>query len=484
MPNGDVPDHAPLTGGAATHFSFAPRSHFARHVLVNMALAVVIDLGLHALHDRPIVQDAENAGIDATIRFFGLKGADHTAEPWVAFAVLDIDDDTWQAWESPNVVPRDKLLRIMEFAVDASPEAVVVDLDLTVREGANGRQASGGDSALAAFLQHHKGPTPILLAKRLDESIRKDNESKPTLPQPRRAWFEPIPDSAAAWVRWGTVSYFQDRDGLVRRWRLWEPVCAANTPGAIPSIQLLAAASLDTQVRMTGLRDFLTEVTPPSCLAESHDPGEPTLELWGHTIASHADPLSQRIVYSLTWPPAAESTPMVQLRDARLAPMLLRIPAHRITESSQPLSSEALAGRIVVIGSSHAESRDWYATPLGQLPGFMIIVNSMASLRSHGQLGESHGPLRWTVTLLLMLVGSVAYARYHPLMATFLLTPLIYVAVAPISFYLFGTAVWLDFTAPVLGMQLHELIAGAESAWKQRGRRDPDQRSLRGDRAT
>jgi hypothetical protein len=73
--------------------------------------------------------------------------------------------------------------------------------------------------------------------------------------------------------------------------------------------------------------------------------------------------------------------------------------------------------------------------------------------------------------IVLIILTSMAYARYHPLVATALILPLIYFTVLPISFYLFQSGAWLDFTAPVLGVQLHELLASAESAWAQRGRR-------------
>jgi hypothetical protein len=103
-----------------------------------------------------------------------------------------------------------------------------------------------------------------------------------------------------------------------------------------------------------------------------------------------------------------------------------------------------------------------------------VIINAIASLEKNGQYGRAEGPLKWVVMVALLLITSLAYARYHPLVATLLILPLIYLLVLPISFFVFKSGAWLDFTAPVLGVQLHELIASAEDAWKQRGKRFPD----------
>lgn len=45
-----------------------------------------------------------------------------------------------------------------------------------------------------------------------------------------------------------------------------------------------------------------------------------------------------------------------------------------------------LAGRVVGIGASFAESRDRHLTPLGEIPGALVLINAMQSLYRHGEL--------------------------------------------------------------------------------------------------
>ena len=426
-------------------------SHFWRHAAINLLLGCLIEILIHVFHDAPVVQRAENAGLDAAIAFFGARGGSGDPKPGLAFTVFDIDEPTWRGWQSPNLTPRDKLLRMLRSATSSKAAAVVVDLDLTAREAANGLTPGSGDSALAGFLAGYRGPVPLVLARLLEYPIS-DGSAEP-LPRPAGAWFEPLPDSAARWIHWGTVQFVQEVDGMVRRWRLWEPVCIEDKPSVLPSIQLMTGAVLDP-------RDAPTERAPASC-HEGHDAGS----------ESH---LPERIIYSLPWPPESGPTRMVLLADGSAVPALVRIPAGQVTEGADTIDPRLLDGRIVVIGGSYAASRDWYSTPLGRMPGMNIVVNAIQSLRAHGEAREPSPVLKWVVMLTLLLLASLAYARYDPFVATLLIIPLIYVAVLPISFFLFQSGVWLDFTAPVLGAQLHELVANAEDSWARRGKRFPE----------
>lgn len=440
-------------------------SHFWRHVTINLVLGVSIEVLIHLFHDAPAVQKAENTGLDAAIAFFGARGGDGTPEPGPAFTLFDIDEPTWRGWQSPHLTPRDQLLGMLRSATGSSAAAVVVDLDLTGREAANGLAAGAGDSALASFLAAYRGPVPVVLV-RLLESPGSDSSGH-QLPAPVPAWFEPLPDSASRWIHWGTVQFVQELDGTVRRWRLWEPVCLGGRPGVLPSVQLVTGAAVDPATSPARLHESLARVAPPSCeqdeLAE-----EPVTTVWGHQLRAGHEQLPERIIYSLPWPPEAGPTRMVRLADGSTVPMLLRLSAAGVAGG---VDRRLLDGRIVVIGGSYAASRDWYTTPLGRMPGMQVIINAIASLEKNGQYGRAEGPLKWVVMVALLLITSLAYARYHPLVATLLILPLIYLLVLPISFFVFKSGAWLDFTAPVLGVQLHELIASAEDAWKQRGKR-------------
>ena len=235
-------------------------------------------------------------------------------------------------------------------------------------------------------------------------------------------------------------------------------------------MQLITGAAVDPTTSPPALQQSLARVAPPSCQEEELEEAL-IATVWGHELHSGHEQLPERIIYSLPWPPVSGPTCMVRLGDGTSVPMLLRISAASVEGGVDP---RLLDGRIVMIGGSYAASRDWYTTPLGRMPGMNVVVNAIASLEKNGQYGRSEGVLKWVVMVALLLITSIAYARYHPLVATLLILPLIYLLVLPISFFVFKSGAWLDFTAPVLGVQLHELIASAEDAWKQRGKRSLD----------
>ncbi len=66
--------------------------------------------------------------------------------------------------------------------------------------------------------------------------------------------------------------------------------------------------------------------------------------------------------------------------------MLYDFPAHKILDSKHPASSTSVAGTIAIIGGSAVDDRDVYKTPLKEMPGALIIANSIYSLLEHGQL--------------------------------------------------------------------------------------------------
>ena len=55
--------------------------------------------------------------------------------PSVPFTIIDIDD-TYRAWKEPLAIPREALLQLIQFAVEQGAMAVVVDVDLSDRTGA------------------------------------------------------------------------------------------------------------------------------------------------------------------------------------------------------------------------------------------------------------------------------------------------------------------------------------------------------------
>jgi hypothetical protein len=286
------------------------------------------------------------------------------------------------------------------------------------------------------------------------------------------------------------VQFIVEPDGIVRRWRLWEPVCDHGVPLALPSVELLLPALVNSgsstaQADSVRLERLLHRAAPTGCgNADEHgstgfrsdvNGGPPVDSLWGKPVRISTDLVPQRIVYQIPWREEGRQPDVgnVALPTGGVGPLFSRIRAGEVTREPDTPSSGALTGRIVIIGGSFQQGRDLHQTPIGPMPGAMVVANSIASFRSHGQLQPLAWPWRLVAIAILGLLAALTYAHFHPLLATGITGLVLLFVVAPISFLVFRGSVWLDFAVPLLGIQLHELIADLEDAWTLRGRR-PD----------
>src|SRR5688572_21823669 len=106
---------------------------FARRVAVNLVVGLVIAAALHHFHDLPWVRNADDGAMDWMIRMF--SGAAPGRNQPIPFAFINIDEATYRDWHEPASVPRDRLLRLIDYAAAGRPLAIVVDVDVTRTTG-------------------------------------------------------------------------------------------------------------------------------------------------------------------------------------------------------------------------------------------------------------------------------------------------------------------------------------------------------------
>ena len=112
---------------------------------------------------------------------------------------------------------------------------------------------------------------------------------------------------------------------------------------------------------------------------------------------------------------------------------------------------------VAVSGASYDESRDFHMTPLGLMPGSLVLVNAVDSLQTVGVLQELHGPASWTITVALLCI-SAAFALLSAFWASVLMCVLVVLPLGPLSLFLIKQGIWLNIAAPLLGIYLeHEL---------------------------
>lgn len=460
------------------------QSRFRRHLVINVLVGVTIALAMHGLHRVAFIQSIERGAMDLVMRshlwvdeVFALRQQDAATPDGTQFVFVDIDEKTWQAWGEPLTPPRVKLLRLIEHAVAGQPRAIVVDVDL-------GRDLGPDDQELANYLARYDmlSPPPphLILARGLRAPLDKGSMA---LSEPRSsALLAPIVARSSR-IHWGTPLYDRDGDWVVRQWRTWENACVDGRPAVLPSVQLLAAAAVwgGAEDCFDELRRELASLVPADCRVTSpaHNEYAPEQEvtLCGRKFHVSTDAVYKRIFYAMQPPP-----PLALDRDYFVAKggRLTTVRALAIADGESPAGSTVYADHVVIIGGSYADSGDIHATPVGEMPGALVVGNGVYSLLKHdGELEPLHLWGKLSVELFLIVVMSVAFARFDSFWGMWTSGVIVMVALLPISFFLLGRGVWLDFAIPLLAVQLHEMAANFEDAarglWHGKGRHAADE---------
>jgi hypothetical protein len=259
---------------------------------------------------------------------------------------------------------------------------------------------------------------------------------------------------------------------------LWQVACEETTAGAgrrvvVPSVQLLSLAAFpelasdaDAPWRHPGALPCTPGRVDPSAQASERELDRQVLRWMKRQpifadadLAPDAEALSQdwlasRIVYRT---PDANRSPAFRPRfDAGVIRLSALDVLSRPALQRRTLSAEDWRRAIVVIGQSHRAARDEFLTPLGDMAGGLVVVNSIDSLLRYGLLHEPARGWRLSLTLLLIVTTGYIMARWPSLVGTLAAAAGVQLlALASAAFFRHG--LWVDFTLPLLGVMLHEL---------------------------
>jgi CHASE2 domain-containing sensor protein len=119
---------------------------------------------------------------------------------------------------------------------------------------------------------------------------------------------------------------------------------------------------------------------------------------------------------------------------------------------------QAFQDRIVVIGVTHANSRDLYATPLGSQSGAVILANSVAAAAAMSDMPEASPVVEITIILGLFVVLALIAYHFQTAPATLIAGPLIVTAALILS-RLFGFEVAIRIIAVTVTLfALYEFV--------------------------
>ncbi|MBV6447143.1 tetratricopeptide repeat protein [Nitrosomonas sp.] len=367
-------------------------SHFNRNIVIGILIAGAIPLLHHIPYASDWIAQFEDNAMDSMIKANVLAKEYETLfrnDPKdKKYVFLDIDEESYTQWGEPYHVPRDKLATLIEYAKTNSAKIIVVDIDLT-NAGNNPR----ADAELKTLLTHYpKEASPLVLIRR--------TKNKNNVEEPRKSFFEAQTDKDN--IYWAHPTYFKDtHDQVVRRWMLLKTVCQNEVPRVIPSVQLTVDMLIHSEHK--SLRQIDTLLTNTTC-TEEFTWSRNSLDYRARPIELAAQGVQQRLIYSIPDPSAK------RIKEARFT----LIPAWLITEKDEqtPNSDELINDKIVIIGASYPDSRDLHQTPVGEMPGALVIMNAIQSLFEYGQMKEPPILIILIIEIMLILLMAWAFARF------------------------------------------------------------------------
>jgi CHASE2 domain-containing sensor protein len=436
-----------------------------------LALSVVFGILIESviLRFQPPLLMVRRVGDDTADQMIRLlEQTTYSMQMSSAFVFIDIDDATWKTWGSQLVTPRAHIATLLERLARSKPLAIALDVDLAYSDATDGK-------ALKDFLEDYKSEWPPLLLVR---SLADDPDGG--LPQPRITEYDqaigprtvhgelvPAKDN----VIFTSPVFERDGDGKVRRWKLFAEACDGTVPIVVPSMHLAAAMIARQAIygAPPGRKDpplkrmikSLAAFTPANC-ERANGGREGTLDSLplDRRIRIEGNDVSKRVIYRVAWKPSVVGLgPIVELPAAVGGgeTQLVQVRPARLLAPGDPNAAlPGLEGRIVVIGGSFKSSGDRYDTPLGVMPGSLMIINAIEALTQNGTPREFPTPFRIVISLFVIVVASILTLILRPIVAAAALSTLLLILMFALLNRFQAGAV-LDLAVPAVGAFVHDL---------------------------
>jgi CHASE2 domain-containing sensor protein len=439
----------------------------AYDILLALLLGALIEYLFipYVLHNTKYVRHLGDRIADSMIRLAEkVAGVPGSAVP---FVFIDIDNATWRSWQAPLVTPRDRVARLLAAVAHSKPRVIVLDINLSWADPDPSRQ-----NTLTQFLRDYPASGPALILLRSGISPDRDESRYPfERPTPfddiiaRRLAEDPAP-----LIRWATAYFDVDSDSIIRRWRIAETFCnkvpgrdGPRSPVVLPSVYLLAAAIAVRPKHAKGVVEevdsALQELVPSSCNAGP----QPPVHIHGmpHPVIAGAAEPGNRIIYSIAWDEDRPALGPFALIGSERVPLVSVRPARLIVSAGSSSGIDGLENRIAIIGGSYADSGDLHRTPLGIMPGALLIANATHALMVNGTPEEPGALWRFTLSFGLVLINALLFHAFRVELATaaaFLLLLLLMMATIP----LFASGIVMDWEIPSLGILIHRYLGFLE----------------------
>jgi CHASE2 domain-containing sensor protein len=429
-------------------FWAAPAS-IAHHIRQNLVIGLTVVILVSFFQNMEFVRVARESSLDWIISMNRGLGVEKDSD-FRPFYWFDIDERTYEKWGEPLYIPRDKLAHLLGAAAQLKPSLIIVDVELDKALGNEDTQLIRAIQELTASTN----PPSIIFLRNFRAMETGSGEVVPT---PKSSFVESqIPKGFPDY--WASPLFEKSHDGEIRRWRFWQSACGKNgSPIIIPSVQLQALSILSKKPGEEGLNQTLARSTKITNCQDEPEITTKTVSVGGKTFSTSGNaPFKLHILYSFPWKlDTGEARPEVSFAGQQVK-LLNVIPAYAITEGQLPI--KAVEKSVVVIGASFNDSRDIHMTPLGAMPGSLIIMNAIHSVLQHGEMRPPPLWQRLAENLVLLIGVSLILVRFPSLIGSIIAVVVILILLVPITFVMYRKGVWLDFALPIIAIKLYQFI--------------------------
>jgi CHASE2 domain-containing sensor protein len=478
-----------------------------RHWLINIAIGLgivcVLNWAGHGLRLSFIVS-AQNSAFDRMIRASAVAAPQaHEGLPAPPKLVLiDVDDHTWRdpRWGGgePARAPRELLATLIEGAFQRGARQVVLDIAI---EGRSGREWDLAEDRLFAtrlallLSAPWFGPDrQLVLVRTLRQPLPLSRKMLANLPHDQtpfaEGYFDELRESPAIDQ---VVARSQGRivlaaplfsispDRVLRDWQLLQVVCQSTGSASQGELRVVPSVQLAVAARHFGLPagaepwSTVRRTEPCWPLPTEPNPAAATPPATPSTLLAQADAAiaaawhGTQVAFAAQGVRMARQVPQVDHLGNRVVFRWLHPPS--VIPALDMLFGQVrheLKDRVVLIGQTFAETVDHHHTPLGDMPGAVVLLNAIDSMTRHRIVGQPSAWITVPLALAMVVVVGYAFARWRSLLGTVIATCALLAVLPWLSFSLFKHGVWLDFALPLLGIQVHKMITTLEEAMARR----------------
>lgn len=363
----------------------------------------------------------ENKALDLLIF---LRGQQRSPE----IVLIKIDNEAFEKFGEKQPIPRSYLADLIKVVSDGG--ARVIGLDIELRVSADPID----DKLLIQTIRDAKenGLSKIVLSY----SIRPEKKDSASPYYRRSVLFDERLNVMA-----GFANAPLDSDGFVRRVPLTLP---GRDGHLLPSLGIAVLARYAGYDPMTLAQALKSDSVTTLLLPEWDRLGGKLLP--NHTSLALAPHESWRINFTGAGESffALPSEPVAQLARSNI----------------QIAPDNPFRGKIVLIGATFQESRDFYSTPYGLMSGLEIQANITQTILARAQIRPARWLIACFVLIFFTLLTSLLITVLKPTIVTILSLVAIPIILMPLSYAAFAyLGVWVDFITPLLAMHGGALAA-------------------------